>query len=153
MLRGRNAQGCSAKHRMVFDQETFAKIVWQSTTYSSKLYQRFTNSDTLFVPSAIHQYNLTCPLALKGNHTWIENSYAALFGSCQFKQVRYDPELSYCITYCMFLLSYCCTLLYYCAIKTLKARNYNPAMNGTLVYVLNVIWRIYRQWLFKVFFN
>lgn len=35
-------------------------------------------------------------------------------------------------------------------LKTVKARNYNPAINETLVYVLNMIWRIYPQWLFKL---
>lgn len=63
-LRGKNAHTCSAI-RMVFDQESFTKNLWQSAMFSSKLYQCSATSDTFFVPPATHQYDLTYPPGLK----------------------------------------------------------------------------------------
>lgn len=64
-MRGKNAQTCSAIRRMVFDQESFTKNVWQSTMFSSKLYQCSATSDTFFMPPATHQYDLTYPPGFK----------------------------------------------------------------------------------------
>lgn len=101
----------------VFDQETFTKTAWQSAMFSSKLYQRSANSDTFFMPSAIHQYNLTCPLALKGNHTWVKNLYAAQFSSGWFTKIQYDPAPFYC------LLFHCILILLYNSINIMRLRS------------------------------
>lgn len=69
MLRGGNAQRYSAIHRMVFDQGTFAKTVWQSTMFSSELYQHSANSRHILHASCDTSVQFKMPSGLKGGIT------------------------------------------------------------------------------------
>lgn len=111
-------------------------------------------TDTFFMPSAMHQYNLMRLLDIKGNHTWV---YMQL-NSVQVDSPKYNTIQPYFVVFCSLSINYNLVLirLYssYIKVKCSQYQGYivmleNTSQSFSIGHQCTDVWEIFPQRLFK----